>query len=139
MGKINEMPKPEKSKTYMSQRQIEHRVDTFVYMFLVSGAVIMIIPLVWMFVSSLKTPGQFLTTQLSLAMPSNPQWSNYFKRVWQMEPALQRGILNSLIIAVSTILVGTFVANFFFGVNLMILIAIDALVGFLFLRWAEAD
>ena len=35
------------------------------------------------------------------------------------------------------ILVGTFVANFFFGVNLMILIAIDALVGFLFLRWAE--
>ena len=111
MGKINEMPKPEKSKTYMSQRQIEHRVDTLVYMFLVSGAVIMIIPLVWMFVSSLKTPGQFLTTQLSLAMPSNPQWSNYFKRVWQMEPALQRGILNSLIIAVSTILVGTFVSS----------------------------
>jgi chromate transporter len=37
------------------------------------------------------------------------------------------------------ILVGTFVASFFFGVNLMILIAIDALVGFLFLRWAEAD
>lgn len=37
------------------------------------------------------------------------------------------------------ILVGTFVANFFFGVNLMILIAIDGLVGFLFLRWAEAE
>ena len=36
------------------------------------------------------------------------------------------------------ILVGTFVANFFFNVNLMILIAIDAVVGFLFLRWAEA-
>ena len=32
------------------------------------------------------------------------------------------------------ILVGTFIANFFFGVNLMILIAIDGLVGFLFLQ-----
>ena len=36
------------------------------------------------------------------------------------------------------ILVGTFAANFFFDVNLMLLIAIDALVGLLFLRWAEA-
>ena len=36
------------------------------------------------------------------------------------------------------ILVGTFVANFFFGVNLMLLIFIDGLAGLLFLRWAEA-
>ena len=36
------------------------------------------------------------------------------------------------------ILVGTFIANFFFNVNLMILIAIDGLVGLLFLQWAEA-
>ena len=36
------------------------------------------------------------------------------------------------------ILVGTFIANFFFDVNLMILIAIDGLVGLLFLQWAEA-
>lgn len=35
------------------------------------------------------------------------------------------------------ILVGTFVAHFFFGVNLMLLIAIDAIAGFLFLRWEE--
>ena len=35
------------------------------------------------------------------------------------------------------ILVGTFIANFFFGVNLMILIVIDAIAGFLFLRWKE--
>ena len=37
------------------------------------------------------------------------------------------------------ILVGTFVANFCFGVNLMILIVIDALVGLLCLRWTESD
>ncbi|MBQ4378104.1 MAG: carbohydrate ABC transporter permease [Treponema sp.] len=87
------------------------RADSLIYFFLFSGAIIMIIPLVWMFESSLKTPGQFLTTQLSLAMPANPQWANYFKRVWQMEPALQRGILNSIIISVSTIVVGTFVSS----------------------------
>ncbi len=36
------------------------------------------------------------------------------------------------------ILVATFVANFFFGVNLMILIAIDGLVGLMFLQGMEA-
>ena len=60
------------------------RADGLIYAFLFSGAIVMIIPLIWMFESSLKTPGQFLTTQLSLAMPANPQWENYFKRVWQM-------------------------------------------------------
>ena len=96
---------------YGSKKRSERFENTCVYFFLTLGAVIMIIPLVWMFESSLKTPGQFLTTQLSLAMPEHPQWSNYFKRVWQMEPALQRGILNSVIIAVSTIVVGTFVSS----------------------------
>ena len=98
-------------KKYGSMSRNESLENKIVYLFLTLGAVIMIIPLVWMFESSLKTPGQFLTTQLSLAMPKNPQWANYFKRVWQMEPALQRGILNSIIIAVSTIVVGTFVSS----------------------------
>ena len=35
------------------------------------------------------------------------------------------------------ILVGTFVAHFFFGINLMLLIAIDSVAGFLLLRWEE--
>ena len=37
------------------------------------------------------------------------------------------------------ILVGTFVANFFFDVNLMILVAIDGLIGLLFLRAPKYD
>lgn len=44
-----------------------------VYTFLTAGVFIMIVPLWWMIVSSLKTKGQFLGTQLSLAMPKNPQ------------------------------------------------------------------
>lgn len=83
----------------------------WIYMFLILGAMLMIIPLIWMFFSSLKSPGQFLTTQLSLKMPEHPHWENYYRRVWQMEPALQRGVLNSLIISFSTIIVGTFVSS----------------------------
>ena len=81
------------------------------YTFLGVGSLLMIIPLVWMFFSSLKTPEQFLTTQLSLAMPENPQWKNFTERVWQMNPKLQLGILNSIIISFSTIIIGSFISS----------------------------
>jgi multiple sugar transport system permease protein len=99
------------NKKMKSNKQQSMILNFWVYIFLIIGAVVMIIPLIWMFFSSLKSPGQFLTTQLSLKMPENPHWENYFKRVWQMEPALQRGVLNSLIISFSTIIVGTFVSS----------------------------
>ncbi len=99
------------NKKMKSNKQQSMILNFWVYLFLIIGAVVMIIPLIWMFFSSLKSPGQFLTTQLSLKMPENPHWENYFKRVWQMEPALQRGVLNSLIISFSTIIVGTFVSS----------------------------
>ena len=105
------MSNPSDVAKYGSQKRNQTMGNAFVYLFLTLGALIMIIPLVWMFESSVKTPGQFLTTQLSLAMPKNPQWQNYTQRVWEMTPKLQRGILNSIIIAVSTILVGTFVSS----------------------------
>ena len=82
-----------------------------VYTFLTAGVFIMIVPLWWMIVSSLKTKGQFLGTQLSLAMPKNPQWINYFKRVWEMTPKLQLGIFNSAVISFSTVIVGSIVSS----------------------------
>lgn len=105
------MSKPNETAKYGSQARNETLNNGIIYLFLTLGAVIMIIPLIWMFESSLKTPGQFLTTQLSLLMPKNPQWTNYTKRVWTMEPRLQLGILNSIIISLSTIIVGTFVSS----------------------------
>jgi len=84
--------------------------NAFIYLFLILGAIIMIVPLVWMVLSSLKTPAQFLTTQLSFKIPENPQWRNYTNRVWTMEPALQRGVLNSVIISFTTITVGTIIS-----------------------------
>ncbi len=104
------MAKSKEIAKYGSQKRNQTLTNTLIYIFLTLGAFLMVIPLVWMFESSLKTPGQFLTTQLSLAMPKNPQWNNYLHRVWEMTPKLQRGILNSIIIAVSTIVVGTIVS-----------------------------
>lgn len=100
-----------KASGYGSQKGENTRYDVLVYAFLTLGAVIMVVPLWWMFISSLKTKEQFLLTQLSLAVPPSPQWSNYTKNVWQMDPKLQLGILNSIIVAVSTIVVGTFVSS----------------------------
>ncbi|WP_288189412.1 carbohydrate ABC transporter permease [uncultured Treponema sp.] len=106
----NAMTNPQVAK-YGSQKRNQTLSNFFVYFFLTLGAVIMIVPLWWMFISSLKTKGQFLMTQLSLAVPKAPQWTNYFKRVWEMDPQLQRGILNSIFIAVSTIVIGTLVSS----------------------------
>ncbi len=97
-------------KKYGSQKRNTTVSNFLVYAFLIVGAFIMIIPLWWMFISSLKTKGQFLVTQLSLRMPENPQWTNYLHRVWQMTPKLQRGILNSAIISFGTVIVGSFVS-----------------------------
>lgn len=99
-------------QTFRLSKTALKRLDTTAtYTFLILGSVLMIIPLVWMLFSSLKTPAQFLTTQLSLKMPENPQWTNFTKRVWEMKPSIQLGIRNSVIISFSTIIVGTFVSS----------------------------
>ena len=99
-------------QTFRLSKTALKRLDTTAtYTFLILGSVLMIIPLVWMLFSALKTPAQFLTTQLSLKMPENPQWTNFTKRVWEMKPSIQLGIRNSVIISFSTIIVGTFVSS----------------------------
>jgi len=99
-------------QTFRLSKTALKRLDTTAtYTFLILGSVLMIIPLIWMLFSSLKTPAQFLTTQLSLKMPENPQWTNFTKRVWEMKPSIQLGIRNSVIISFSTIIVGTFVSS----------------------------
>ena len=98
-------------KKYGSQHRNKTVSNVILYVILTLGSVIMILPLWWMFISSLKTKSQFLMTQLSLAIPSHPQWVNYTQKIWQLDPKLQLGILNSIIIAVSTIVVGTLVSS----------------------------
>ncbi len=96
---------------YGSQHRNKTVSNVALYVILTLGSVIMILPLWWMFISSLKTKSQFLMTQLSLAIPKHPQWGNYIHKIWELDPKLQLGILNSIIIAVSTIVVGTIVSS----------------------------
>jgi len=98
-------------KKYGSMSAQKTAGNIMVYAFLSLGAVLMVVPLWWMFISSLKTKSGFLMTQLSLALPKDPQWANYFRNVWKMDPPLQRGILNSVFICVSTVFVGTIVSS----------------------------
>ncbi len=99
------------SKNKYGSKKRNSAFNTFwVYFFLVFGAFIMIVPLVWMVESSVKSKDQFLMTQLSLLFPKNPHWENYTRRIWTMSPPLQRGIVNSLIISFSTIIVGSMVS-----------------------------
>jgi multiple sugar transport system permease protein len=103
---------PAKRSTFRLSKTALKKIDiSATYTFLILGSVLMIIPLVWMLFSALKTPAQFLTTQLSLKMPENPQWTNFTKRVWEMKPSIQLGIRNSVIISFTTIIVGTFVSS----------------------------
>lgn len=84
-------------------------MNTFVYIYLILGSLIMIVPLWWMIISSLKTPFDFLMTQLSLGFPKNPEWINYI-RVWSMKP-LANGFLNSAIISISVVFFGTITSS----------------------------
>lgn len=102
---------PVQKNKYGSQHRNKTVSNVILYVILTLGSVIMILPLWWMFISSLKTKSQFLMTQLSLAIPKHPQWINYTQKIWQLDPKLQLGILNSIIIAVSTIVVGTLVSS----------------------------
>ena len=102
---------PKRTPFRLSKTALKKIDISATYAFLILGSVLMIIPLVWMLFSALKTPAQFLTTQLSLKMPENPQWTNFTKRVWEMKPSIQLGIRNSIIISFSTIIVGTFVSS----------------------------
>lgn len=97
------------SAEYGSKEKERRTGDVLVYIFLVAGALTMIVPLWWMFVSSLKTPMQFLVQQLDLRIPEKPQWNN-FVRIWSMKP-LANGFFNSAFIAVTVVTIGTLTSS----------------------------
>jgi multiple sugar transport system permease protein len=97
------------SAEYGSREQERKTGNVLVYIFLIIGALTMIVPLWWMFISSLKTPMQFLVQQLDLRIPEKPQWNN-FVRIWTMKP-LANGFFNSAFISVTVVTVGTLTSS----------------------------
>lgn len=87
-----------------SRKQRVALTNFVVFVLLALGAVIMVVPLLWMFTTSLKTKLEVFEIP-PVWIPAHPQWDNYLK-VWSMGPLLQ-GFLNSIVISFSVVIVGT--------------------------------
>lgn len=68
--------------------------------FLVIWTVLIIFPVLWTFMTSLKTPGEFMAN--AWAFPSKPQWSNYIE-AWE-KADFAKYFSNSLILSAGTVL-----------------------------------
>ena len=68
--------------------------------FLVIWTVLIIFPVLWTFMTSLKTPGEFMAN--AWAFPSKPQWSNYTE-AWE-KADFAKYFSNSLILSAGTVL-----------------------------------
>lgn len=68
--------------------------------FLVIWTVLIIFPVLWTFMTSLKTPGEFMAN--AWAFPAKPQWSNYIE-AWE-KADFAKYFSNSLILSAGTVL-----------------------------------
>lgn len=68
--------------------------------FLVIWTVLIIFPVMWTFMTSLKTPGEFMAN--AWAFPAKPQWSNYIE-AWE-KADFAKYFSNSLILSAGTVL-----------------------------------
>ena len=68
--------------------------------FLIIWTVLIIFPVLWTFMTSLKTPGEFMAN--AWAFPAKPQWSNYIE-AWE-KADFAKYFSNSLILSAGTVL-----------------------------------
>jgi len=90
--------------TIASYKRRKALTNLLIFTLMAIGAIVMIVPLVWMVTTSLKTKLEVFEIP-PVWIPADPQWGNYLK-VWSMGPLLQ-GFLNSLFISGIVVSVGT--------------------------------
>lgn len=88
----------------VSQKRKKRTVDIILFIVLAISAVTMLLPLVWMFSTSLKPKTEVLAIPPEW-IPKSPQWGNYLK-TFQMAPLLN-GFMNTIIVAVTVTVIGT--------------------------------
>jgi multiple sugar transport system permease protein len=91
-----------------SKKQRLALTNALIFALLTLGAIIMIVPLIWMVTTSLKTKLEVFEIP-PVWIPANPQWGNYVK-VWSMGPLLQ-GFLNSIFISFTVVIIGTITSS----------------------------
>lgn len=92
----------------MSVKKKDRITDFFIFIFLSIGAVVMIAPLLWMVSTSLKSKEDVFALP-PVWIPTDISFSKYTE-IWSMGPLLS-GIWNSLIVALSVTIVGTFTSS----------------------------
>ncbi len=92
----------------MSVKKKDRITDFFIFIFLSIGAVVMIAPLLWMVSTSLKSKEDVFALP-PVWIPTDISFSKYTE-IWSMGPLLS-GISNSLIVALSVTIVGTFTSS----------------------------
>jgi len=91
-----------------SEKKINRTTNIFVFIFLSIGAVFMVAPLLWMFSTSIKTKEDVFALP-PVWIPETISFSKYAE-IWEMGPLLS-GITNSLIVAVTVTVIGTFTSS----------------------------
>ncbi|WP_193105440.1 carbohydrate ABC transporter permease [Brachybacterium sp. FME24] len=97
-------PRPKKS-----DRRFQTPADVVVFIVLCLGAFTMLLPLAWMLSTSLKTQENVFTLPPQW-IPDPAQWGNYL-RIWEAGPLLT-GIINSSIVSLTVITIGTITSCF---------------------------
>ncbi len=92
----------------MSVKKKDRITDIFVFIFLTMGAIVMIAPLLWMVSTSLKSKDEVFSLP-PVWIPTDISFNKYLE-IWNMGPLLS-GISNSLIVALSVTIVGTFTSS----------------------------
>jgi multiple sugar transport system permease protein len=83
-------------------------INTIIFLALLAGSLVMIVPLVWMVSTSVKDKMQVFAMP-PVWIPTNISWSKY-SEIWEKGPLLS-GIVNSLTIGVTVTVVGTFTSS----------------------------
>ncbi len=92
----------------MSVKKKDRITDVIVFIFLTMGAIVMIAPLLWMVSTSLKSKDEVFSLP-PVWIPTDISFNKYME-IWNMGPLLS-GISNSLIVALSVTIVGTFTSS----------------------------
>lgn len=99
-------PTPQATRKPSSNARRESRLgNVALFALLAVGSLAMLAPLLWMLTTSLKTKVQVFALP-PVWIPDPPQWDTYV-RMWSEAPILS-GFKNSLIVALSVTIIGTF-------------------------------
>lgn len=101
-------PTPTVNTKMRSKKKKERIINTIIFLLLLAGSLVMIVPLLWMVSTSVKNKLDVFAMP-PVWIPTEINWSKY-SEIWTKGPLLS-GLINSLKVCVSVTIVGTFTSS----------------------------